>query len=483
LRKWFASIAEPVDKEAMPGIGALIKRMSLIVVALLLWAAAPAHGSDGEASAAGGVEPLIVRERPALPPIPSGSVTLTPREIDALVLPRTGAVIYFPSIDRFVGHEGAPLQFRPLSLFAKGGRIRIVANGSESEQSPPNRQYYLASNATTSIGLAVDAASGEITGFALRGASRMQLGGNMMTRLEFSPVEALPEGVNSCGTDGFDLSAGTRSVPSGLSAPSRSAALAGEAISYQAVVAVDTDSEWLAGFGDDPVAAMDWITDLFLAMNVFYERDVETHLLIGDVILRVGSDPYSVASDRFGQLNEFGKYWKDNMGHVERQFAAMLSGRAISAYSFSGIAWLDQYCAYGRTSGSSTWGSYSFNAIGAARSPGNTALYVGHEVGHNMGSPHTHCYDPPVDSCYNGDASRGCFSGSPMCPAGGKGTIMSYCHVGGSSGAGCGTSNSEFHPIVQGLLEDRLASEAARGCISPYSEPPVDNVIFSNTFE
>jgi hypothetical protein len=204
--------------------------------------------------------------------------------------------------------------------------------------------------------------------------------------------------------------------------------------------------------------------------------------LIGDVILRIGSDPYSVPSDRFGQLNEFGRYWKDNMGHVERQFAAMLSGRSISAYSFSGIAWLDQYCAYGRTSGSSTYGSFSFNAIGASRNPGNTALYVGHEIGHNMGSPHTHCYDPPVDSCYNGDAGSGCFSGSPMCPTGGnrKGTIMSYCHVGGSSGAGCGTSNSEFHPIVQGLLEDRLASEAARGCIEPYAE---SDLIFRGGFE
>jgi len=36
-----------------------------------------------------------------------------------------------------------------------------------------------------------------------------------------------------------------------------------------------------------------------------------------------------------------------------------------------GIAWLDQYCAYGRTWGSSTYGSFSFNAIGTSRSPGN----------------------------------------------------------------------------------------------------------------
>jgi hypothetical protein len=84
-----------------------------------------------------------------------------------------------------------------------------------------------------------------------------------------------------------------------------------------------------------------------------------------------------------------------------------------------------------------------------------------------MGSSHTHCYNPPVDNCYNGES--GCYSGTPQCPASGKGTVMSYCHVGGPSGAGCG-SNQEFHPTVQALLEGRLATEMADGCIAPYSD-------------
>jgi hypothetical protein len=49
---------------------------------------------------------------------------------------------------------------------------------------------------------------------------------------------------------------------------------------------------------------------------------------------------------------------------------------------------------------------------------------------------------------------------------------MSYCHVGGSNGAGCGTSNTEFHPAVQARLEGRLASELVAGCILPYSGAP-----------
>ncbi len=190
-----------------------MKRISIIIIAVLLFAVMPADGAGGQVSAATPAKPLGDRERPVLPPIKPGSVKLTPGEIDALVLARRRAVLNFPSIDRFIGNEGAPLQFRSISLFAEGMRIRVLANGSESGQKPARRQYYLASNTTTSIGLAVDVESGEVTGFALRGASRMQLGGNLLSSLEFSPVQDLPEGVNSCGTDGFDLSVGTPSMP------------------------------------------------------------------------------------------------------------------------------------------------------------------------------------------------------------------------------------------------------------------------------
>jgi hypothetical protein len=296
-------------------------------------------------------------------------------------------------------------------------------------------------------------------------------------------VEPLPDGSDSCGTriedqQDFDLAKAL-----GGTARSLSAAPAGSSTSYQTEVAIDTDNEWMAGKDNNPSTAMNFITDIFLAMNVFYERDMETRLLIGDVILRTIDDPYSVASGPSAQLDEFAHYWHENQGSVERDFAAMFSGRDIGSRSFSGIAWIDQYCNKGYVQGDDrTVGSYSFNAIGSNRTPANTAILVGHELGHNMGSPHTHCYKPAIDQCYGGES--GCYDESVSCPADGQGTIMSYCHVSAASGgAGCGTSNSRFHSGVQDLIKNRLAANTP-SCLAPYEEePPAETPFFENGFE
>jgi len=437
-----------------------------MLLALALCGAARASDGDGFTRTQNYPDPFAERDRSAGAALMPGTVRLTPAEIDRLILPRAGDVQTFPSIDRFTGNESDPLEFHSVKLFADGARIRVLRDGVESEQLRPVRQYLFASNASTGMGLAVHPDTGMVTGYVARGGDRLKVAGDFVTQLEFTEIEQPEELAFTCGNDDHDLSSGLPSIEAAVPVESASAAQSGTVISYQAVVAIETDTEWLDGFNDDTVDAMDWISDLFVAMNVFYERDVEARLLIGDVTLRTGSDPYSVQNDRSAQLDEFGEFWMENMQHVDRQFAAMLSGRNIGSLSFSGIAWINLYCDYGRwvNGGTRVAGSYSYNAIGSSFPAATAAHYVGHELGHNMGSPHTHCYTPAVDQCSTSGGSS-CYQGPLSCPADGSGSVMSYCHLLG----GC-TAATEFHPTVQARLESRLASNLVAGCILPYTQ-------------
>jgi hypothetical protein len=413
-------------------------------------------------------------------PIEAGTVVLTEREHLGLLRAGRAGVLRLPSIEAHLGITDRVLEFQRFEPFAPGTRVLRVTPVDVTEIDRPRRHYFLATGPAEGVGIALDPATGEVSGFAMRGDSRVELRGFAEIGIEVTAVEDPPDAINECGTVLGDQPPGVIASLSAGGMTSRSEAPQGTALSFQAVIAIDTDTEWMAGKSNDTAVATTWITDLFLAMNVFYERDVETRLLIGNVILRVGDDPYSVPSNRSDQLNEFSEYWRVNMGAVDRDFAALFSGRSISAGSFSGIAWLDQYCQAGFFFGLGTVGSYSFNAIGSSRTAANTAAFVGHEIGHNLGSPHTHCYSPPVDHCYN--AESGCYSGTPSCPAGGKGTIMSYCHFAAPAGANCGTNKREFHPTVQALLEARLAANSP-ACIAPFTDPDPPQLLFKDGFE
>ena len=237
-------------------------------------------------------------------------------------------------------------------------------------------------------------------------------------------------------------------------------------------VLVETDNElMLQKFDNNTTAATNYLANLFAGMNTMYERDLLVRLVQGTTFLRVSTvaDPWS-ATTTSGGLNELTTYGRSHYGSYFTQapvhgLVMMLSGKSASAYSAAGIAWLTSLC-------SSSYG-YSFTQVFkfAQDTSANDVRIVGHELGHNFGSPHTHCYSPAIDNCYNGEG--GCYSGATSCPAtntyngvSARGTVMSYCHLTG----GCSAANV-FHPRTV----DRLAPliEARVGvCVFPSGSPP-----------
>jgi uncharacterized repeat protein (TIGR01451 family) len=234
---------------------------------------------------------------------------------------------------------------------------------------------------------------------------------------------------------------------------------------HTATVAVDTDNELLSlKFSDSTTSATSYVASLVAGMNVIYERDLFVRLLQGHTILRLSSaaDPWTqpgcpawptncqnTGGATGAQLSELSSYWASNYAAVPRALTMMLSGKQSSGSSASGIAWLGGLCN----------GSYGYSFSQVFKYAGSTASsdvsLVAHEVGHNFGADHTHCYPTattPIDKCYSGEG--GCYSGPTSCPTpftitpinGGPvtnvtGTLMSYCHM----LSGCSAS-PVFHP-------------------------------------
>jgi hypothetical protein len=245
---------------------------------------------------------------------------------------------------------------------------------------------------------------------------------------------------------------------------------------HTATLAVDTDNELMSiKFANNTTTATNYIASLIASMSSIYERDALVRLLQGTTILRVSTtpDPYTQAtsgSASVAKLQEFSNIWNTTYASTPRALAMMLSGKQPGGGA-SGIAWVNTLCSkYYGTSFSQVYTS------GTTPSSGDI-LVVAHELGHNFGSPHTHCYTTPVDNCYN--AEGGCFAGTRSCPASQTingvtsvtGTLMSYCHLSGL--AGC-TSKTVFHPrtIAEKLGPSiQTAAQGASACIFPYANP------------
>lgn len=265
--------------------------------------------------------------------------------------------------------------------------------------------------------------------------------------------------------------------------------------SYTARIAVDTDWEFLQKFGGDVVAATDYVGDLFAFSSAIYEAEVDTSLYIGYLKWwpgpSAGVDPWT-ESGCVEALGEFRGYWLSNRAGVERSTAHLLSGKSTGC----GIAYLSALCSSSYGFGVSGSLSGRFDPLDPTSSSGFwDILVVSHELGHNFGSSHTHCYDgvlgnpDPVDECHSGE--DGCYSGPeslPGCSPGGRcGTIMSYCHTisGGygnislTFGAGhpYGVAPWRVPTVMNNFVQSRAGSNPS--CLAPI----VPDAIFADDFE
>lgn len=414
---------------------------------------------------------------------------LPPATLAALASAGQGASVIVEAVpDGFGGSNR--LRFERIDVYAPGARVLLVDAAGQHELPRSDRVQWIGSSADGSVrsSLAFDPGFRNVSGVGSAPSGTFVLSavkGDHGVQLHAAPAErTLPAGVNPQILNGDDgLASGN------VAADALALSLAGATPSVtarSAVVAIDTDTEFMVErFNGNTTAATHWIADLFAAMNVMYRRDLNVTLQAGTTLLRPTSDPYvqNATPANGADLNEFGAYWQATYASVPRSFAMLLSGKASSGNSASGIAWINAYC---KTQ--SQGGSYSVNQV--FTNPGldvsYSALIVAHEIGHNFGAYHTHCTSTAtggaptaantIDKCYSGES--GCYSGATSCPTTGPGapagTIMSYCNT-RSCGSG-GQNVLQFHPTQIGVLSTLINQNAA--CFAANADE-----IFGNGFE
>ncbi len=246
-----------------------------------------------------------------------------------------------------------------------------------------------------------------------------------------------------------------------------------ETISTNCVkVYIECDYEFYLDHGSDTTMAINFATGIFNLTNGLYLNDsISTG--ISEVSVWTISDPYILLTSTSDMLNDFGLAMA---GGFNGDLAHLFSNRNLGG----GIAWVDVLCftpqyevAVSASLGNSLTPlpTYSWNAN-----------VVTHEMGHNLGSKHTHACawngnNTRIDNCggHAGYTSGTCADILPDPPAGG--TIMSYCHL-----VSVGVNfNLGFGPQPGDLVRSKVNSATClTPCINCQTDITVSN-IYSTT--
>lgn len=398
----------------------------------------------------------------------------------------------------------------------------LVHTDNETIKLPPPTNWYfrgsLVNRPNASVHLTV-LASGETRGYIEEKGSFWFLGDPADSvisgdRLAVRKIEdaALNAGGNfDCRQDDLHTPSAKVSQVDKLFGTLRSESNKALGITNNAVIAIETDTDYLDEFGGNTTDATNYAGDLVAYASTRYGTEVDTSLSLGTVSLWTTTDPWTQSSS-LCSLFEFGKYWNDNNSHIDRSLVHFLSGNNTLA----GVAWVGVLCNGGFTyniTGAgcagltplvSNWGGeygYTGGISGSFDINSPTVIWdivaFTHELGHNFNSPHTHCYEglggpAAIDECYAGQCGTpDCYCGGTSLPGpagSGSGTIMSYCHLLSPGMSNIGWSLGTGHPFGTDPVRvpDRMkahvatAASANPGCLDVIAPP---DPIFDDGFE
>ncbi|ASW73400.1 zinc metalloprotease [Chryseobacterium piperi] len=199
--------------------------------------------------------------------------------------------------------------------------------------------------------------------------------------------------------------------------------------------------------GSDPVTVTNWLTAVHNNIATLYNND-DVKVALNEIFIWTTADPYTGAPG--ANLSSF----RTNRPTFNGDLAHLINAPATTS-----VAYLNSLC---------TGNKYAYSGISQTYS--NVPVYswtiqaMTHEMGHSLGSPHTHACawngnGTAIDGCgAQAGYSEGCNGPIPSTTV--KGTIMSYCHL--ISGVGISFSNG-FGPQPAALIRNTVDSKACLG--------------------
>jgi hypothetical protein len=263
-------------------------------------------------------------------------------------------------------------------------------------------------------------------------------------------------------------------APAPAGEPKLKASESPEIVGFQkANLIVETDQELLAKFSGDIPAMTAYVLSLFAQFNLIYERDLSFHLTVIEVHAWTVADPWN-GPGITEQLFQLSGWYHVNrpLGTYPRATVHLASGINPSQ---GGLAFRPALCVDDSDLGGGMWGgAYGVTQAYADYPAQNYDLIVTtHEVGHNAGSKHTHCYAPPIDMCYSGES--GCYTGPTELPPGG-GTLMSYCHF---QPGGLDNINLLFHQrCIDEQILPYVQGRTCTAAVPTFPDVPLTNPFF-----
>ncbi len=232
-------------------------------------------------------------------------------------------------------------------------------------------------------------------------------------------------------------------------------------------VFIECDHELFTNKNSSVGQTVNYASGLFNQVATLYNNE-QVSTVISRIYVWVSPDNYSTSSssDALDDFMSVRTYFDGDLAHLF----------SLGGASLGGLAYLDVLCSP----------NYAYAFSGIAASYQNFPTYswsvnvVAHEMGHNVGSRHTHWCGWPggaIDDCYTPEGN--CSSGPT--PTNG-GTIMSYCHL--VPGVGINFNNG-FGPLPGNKIRDETQYAATNNCIinscpTPPSCNPPTNITVSN---